>query len=172
MSVLIAYGSSHGSTKEIAERIAERIKLIVPPEKVILQDMKDAPKEPDAAALVVGSAIHAGRWLSSSRKYLHSLKAPPNVWAFSVGMMDGADKDREEAEVEKQIRAVVPDLRAHKQFRGRFVASEVNWALRLMLNFVSEDKFPRGDRRDWADIEGWADEVAKELKHLVVHTAP
>jgi menaquinone-dependent protoporphyrinogen oxidase len=60
MSVLIAYGSSHGSTKEIAERIAERIKLVVPADKVTVQDMKEAPKEPDAAAMVIGSAIHAG----------------------------------------------------------------------------------------------------------------
>jgi hypothetical protein len=39
-----------------------------------------------------------------------------------------------------------------------------------MVYCVSEDKFPRGDKRDWADIEAWGDEVAKEMKHLVVHT--
>jgi menaquinone-dependent protoporphyrinogen IX oxidase len=85
-------------------------------------------------------------------------------------MMDGADKDKEEAAVEKQIKVVLPDLRAHKQFRGRFVLSEMNWFMRMMVYCVSEDKFPRGDKRDWADIEAWGDEVAKEMKHLVVHT--
>jgi menaquinone-dependent protoporphyrinogen IX oxidase len=61
MSVLIAYGSAHGSTKEIAERIAARIRLVVPPDAVSVQDMKEAPREPTAQAMVIGSAIHAGR---------------------------------------------------------------------------------------------------------------
>ena len=61
MSVLIVYGSAHGSTKEIAERIADRIRLVVPPKSVAVQDAKEAPKEPTAQAMVIGSAIHAGK---------------------------------------------------------------------------------------------------------------
>jgi len=83
-------------------------------------------------------------------------------------MADGLDKNREEAAVEKQVRAVLPELRGHKQFRGRIVASELNWFMRMILLCVGEDRFPQGDKRDWGDIEGWADEVAKEVKHLVI----
>jgi hypothetical protein len=90
------------------------------------------------------------------------------VWAFSVGMMEGADKDREEAAVEKQVRAVLPELRCHKQFRGRFLDTDLNWIMRMLLLCVSDDKSGRGDKRDWGEIEGWADDVAKEIKDLAI----
>ena len=88
-------------------------------------------------SLIVFGAIHVGSWLGPARRFIHSnaaaLKAKP-VWAFSVGMpAQEADRVNEELMMDGKIRKVVPDLRGHKLFQGRFYQQDLGWFLGLIF---------------------------------------
>jgi menaquinone-dependent protoporphyrinogen oxidase len=175
MSILVTYASTHNSTKEIAERIAERLKFDLPSVTIDVQPAETAPLPPAAteggqkSAVVIGSAIHAQKWLSPTRAYLSKLAAlpaaeRPDVWAFSVGNppTDKALAD-EEATMGRMVRGVLPDLRGHVLFKGRFETRDMNFIVRICMGLIPQTVFPRGDSRDWDAIAAWTDGVAKEM---------
>jgi len=96
MSVLVAYASRHGSTRGIAERIAERLRV----------DGLDVDVRPVAGvddvsaydAFVVGAAVYMFHWLKDATSFVQRnrefLAARP-TWLFSSGPIgtDLVDKD-------------------------------------------------------------------------------
>ena len=72
-TVLVAYASGNGSTKEIAEFIAARLirnGLLVQAHSVV-----DAPDPAAFEAVVIGSAIHNRAWLPSTEEYVRRFRA-------------------------------------------------------------------------------------------------
>ncbi|KAJ9154771.1 hypothetical protein NKR23_g2203 [Pleurostoma richardsiae] len=195
MSVLVTYATSLGSTKEIAERIAQRLAPLVRPAAVDCLEVSAVPPLADTgssgdsnyAAIVVGSAIHAGRWLPPARAFLQrnrrvlvsSPSAPP-VWAFSVGMpADEEARAAEEASVNRALREqfLPPEsspgspggaLRGHRLFRGRFERADAPWWMGLFLCCIPRKAQLWGDMRDWEEIEAWADWVGGEMREAGV----
>jgi menaquinone-dependent protoporphyrinogen oxidase len=168
MSILVAYATAKGSTHEIAQRIAERLEVFgMPVECLPVKEARTASL-PNYSAIIVGSAIHAGSWLRPARGFIHSnaaaLKAKP-VWAFSVGMpSQEADRVNEELMMDGKIRKVVPDLRGHKLFQGRFYQKDLGWFLGLIFKCcIPKEKVRWGDERNWEAIEAWADSVGREI---------
>jgi hypothetical protein len=88
------------------------------------------------------------------------------VWAFSVGMPpQEADRVNEERMVGDKIRKVLPDLRGHRLFQGRFHKQDLPWFGALIFSCcVPRDKVKWGDERNWEDIEAWADKVGEEIR--------
>src|SRR2546421_2883617 len=168
MSILVTYATVKGSTREIAERIAERLEVFVTPVECLPVKEVRTESLPNYSAIIVGSAIHIGSWLSPARHFIDSnaavLKAKP-VWAFSVGMpTPGADRVNEERAMDGKVRKVVPDLRGHKLFQGRFYQQDLGWFMGLIFKCcVPRDKARWGDERDWEAIEAWADSVGREI---------
>jgi len=183
MNVLVAYATAHGSTKEIAQRIADRLAVQVAPGKVDILPMDAVPALDTAAApyhaAVLGSAVHAGRWLGTARAFVNSnagflsgqptmaglARAPVPTWAFTVGMPpDDGELTKEEAAVGDKLKKQLPLLREHKLFRGVFDKDDVNWLFKFIINHVvPENKQRLGDHRDWSAIESWADQVGKAI---------
>jgi menaquinone-dependent protoporphyrinogen oxidase len=168
MSILVTYATAKGSTREIAERIASHLKVFVTPVDCLPVKEVRTASLPHYSAIIVGSAIHMGSWLSPARRFIHSnaavLKAKP-VWAFSVGMPpQEADQMNEERMMDGEIRKVVPDLRGHKLFQGRFYQQDLGWFLGLIFKCcIPKGKTRWGDDRDWEAIEAWADTVGREI---------
>ncbi|KAI5463923.1 flavodoxin-like protein [Mariannaea sp. PMI_226] len=177
MAILVSYATSHGSTREIAERIAQCLSQQLAPVQVDCTPATAAPFLSSSAgkkykAVVIGSAIHAGRWLGPGRRFLKqngpylSSGDPdvPHVWAFSVGMpLTDDDLAKEEASMEKWLHKRV-DLRGHKLFRGVLAKEDLPWVMRLIFSCcISEEKTRFGDSRDWSAIEGWANQVGSEI---------
>lgn len=169
MSVLVTYATAKGSTREIAERIASRLEVFVTP--VDCLPVKEVPSESltNYSAVIVGSAIHAASWLGPMRHFIHSNAVALNaksVWAFSVGMPpQEADRASEEIMMDKKIRKVVPELRGHKLFQGRFYKQDLGWFLGMIFACcIPKEKTKWGDARNWEDIEAWADNVGKEIR--------
>jgi menaquinone-dependent protoporphyrinogen oxidase len=191
MSVLVAYASSHGSTREIAERIKTRLALILSPTTVECSLIESVPQlsgtQQPYSAIVLGSAIHAGRWISPARNFLRrngqflsgvskTNGAPvngspvpvPPVWAFSVGMPT-TDKnlETEKASIEKQLKYYLTGetLRGHALFRGVMDPQSLPWIIRVPMSwFVKKEDTLSGDQRDWNLIEAWAQEVGDAIK--------
>jgi menaquinone-dependent protoporphyrinogen oxidase len=168
MSILITYASAKGSTREIAERMAERLEVFGRPVECLpIKEVRTASL-PNYSAIIVGSAIH-GTWLLYACRFICSnaavLREKP-VWAFSVGMMaQEADRVNEELEINVWLRKVVPDLRGHKLFQGRFYQQDLGWFLGLVFKLCTAGEKERwwGDKRNWEVIEAWADGVGKEI---------
>lgn len=175
MRILVGYASAHGSTREIAERLAARLR-----EQGLEVDcaaVQDGPAVGPYDAVVVGSAIHNAAWLPEADSFVN--RAAPElarrpVWLFSVGMPDALGRilrrlaaKSEAAKVTAPYRVLVSP-RGERLFSGVFLREHTSpgpgRAFRLLGG-----RF--GDFRDWPAIDAWADEIATALR-LEVRGAP
>jgi menaquinone-dependent protoporphyrinogen oxidase len=110
MAVLVAYASKHGSTQEIAERIAEKLRQLG---KEAEARPVDAVADPgNYEALVVGSAVYYGSWLKEATEWVRrtqAVLAQRPVWLFSSGplgteLKDAEQQPKEMAEFQQAIR--------------------------------------------------------------------
>jgi menaquinone-dependent protoporphyrinogen oxidase len=168
MKILVGYASAHGSTAEVAGRIAavlERHGLAV--------NVLPVPQVKGLAGyggVVLGSAIHNQAWLQEALDFVNhheaELKARP-VWLFSVGMSAGLPRWIRGVARTEQSRRLAGALRDAVRPRGHLLLSGV----------ASPGQFPRraatlfraaggrfGDYRDWAEIEAWAKGIAGDLE--------
>ena len=84
--ILVVYASKHGTTKEIAERIAEALRAAG-------QEAEARPVEAAADlsgydAFVIGSATYLGHWLKEASGFVRrsrAILASRSVWLFSSG---------------------------------------------------------------------------------------
>ena len=86
MRILVTYATCHGSTAEIARRIASRLESFG--DAVECLAMSEVSHLSGYEAVVAGSAIHDQDWLDDARAFVSrfapDLGALP-VWLFSVG---------------------------------------------------------------------------------------
>jgi menaquinone-dependent protoporphyrinogen oxidase len=163
--VLVAYGTKYGATAEIAKVIGETLVAAGVPADVVSAD-----KAGDVAAydaVVLGSAVYAGRWREEAVDFLlareAALAARP-TWIFSSGPTGEGDpatllKGWRFPEAQQPIadRIKPRDLAV---FGGAIDADKINLAERLILKMV---KAPAGDFRDWDNIKTWANGIAAAL---------
>jgi menaquinone-dependent protoporphyrinogen oxidase len=96
VKVLVAYATRHGSTRGIAERIAERLRA-----RGLEAEARTASEVRDASryeAFVVGGAAYMFHWLGDATKFVErnraTLAARPN-WLFSSGPIGTDTVDKE-----------------------------------------------------------------------------
>ena len=171
--VMVIVGSRHGATRGIADRIAETLRS----EGLLVGffDAAEAPGPQAADAVVIGGAAYMGKWLDEVtgyvRKHRDALAKRP-TWLFASGPVGDELVDKQN----RDVLATPPFLaeaardvgaRGTKVFFGRWDPDDppVGVAERLFrLLPVSRDVLPVGDYRDWPAIEGWAREIAREVK--------
>ncbi|MFF7452449.1 MULTISPECIES: flavodoxin domain-containing protein [unclassified Streptomyces] len=96
MDVLVGFATAHGSTREIAERLAAKLSEAgLKAEARAMETVDDA----DAyRAFVLGSAVHRQAWLEPAKEFVRDnlglLGARP-VWLFSVGNAGRPARTRE-----------------------------------------------------------------------------
>ena len=174
MSILVTYASRHGSTRGIAERIAERLRA-----NGLAAEMRPAAEVRDAGrydAFVVGGAAYMFHWLKDATTFVkrnRTLLAERPTWLFSSGpvgtdTVDKQGRDVLETTIPKEFRelrdAIQP--RGEKVFFGAVdpAAKPVGLAERLVsLMPAGKDALPKGDFRDWPAIDAWADQIAQDL---------
>ena len=161
MKVLVTAASKHGSTSEIAAAIGDLLQergadvLVIPPEAV--EDVADYD------AVVLGSAIYAGRWRKSANEFVArniSQLSKREVWLFSSGPLGDPPKPAEElADAASIIDATRPQ--EHRVFAGKLNRGKLNFGERALVKGVGADY---GDFRDWVEIRQWASHIADELQ--------
>jgi menaquinone-dependent protoporphyrinogen oxidase len=161
MRVLIAVASKYGSTREIAEAIAEELHL----QSIwaVLHDAAEVNEITGYDAVILGSAIYAANWLPEAKRFaeryqLELSKVP--VWLFSSGPL-GADNPKPLDDPNK-LAAPLGEIktRGHRVFVGKLETDNLGVGDRLIAKVF---KAPTGDFRDWEAIRGWAREIASEL---------
>ncbi|HXV92928.1 MAG TPA: flavodoxin domain-containing protein [Pseudonocardia sp.] len=159
MRVLVAYASKFGSTAEIADAIADEIRgcgLDV--------DVVEAGRVRDVTpygAVVLGSALYAGRWrrpaVGMLRRHRRELAGRP-LRLFHSGPLD-AEGERQPPP--KAVARMLPALGADEPvtFGGRLEKDTARgFIARKMV-----DNGHGGDFRDWDAIRAWARDTAGSL---------
>lgn len=165
MRVLIAYATADGSTREIADRIAVRLR-----ERDYPTDVSPADGVREIAAydaVLIGSAVHSRQWLEAAIAFLHAHRgalAERPLWVFSVGMPDSLPRflrklaRTEETGILSHLDGLEPE--GHRLFSGVVRPGQFPFASRVFLRMVGGRY---GNFRDWAAIDQWAATIAARL---------
>ena len=175
MKVLIAYASKYGATREIAERLADRIRAAGLEAQA--QPVTTVSDLSAYDAVVIGSAAYIGHWQKEATEFVQSnsaVLAGRPTWLFSSGPLGneptnapgldqrGAAEPKEIAE----LRATISP-RDHRVFFGALGPAKLGFrdrAIRILP--AGRALLPEGDFRDWQDVNAWADSIAGDLAAL------
>ncbi|MGW6519612.1 flavodoxin domain-containing protein [Streptomyces sp. NPDC054962] len=159
-TVLVTYGSTNGSTAQIAEAVAEVLR-----KEGLTVDALPAGAVPSVAsydAVVVGGGLYAGRWQKDARRFVRRhrrLLAERPVWFFSSGPLDASASERDIPPVRGVRRAMTRvSVREHVTFGGCLEEGAKGHVAGMILRSGKG-----GDFRNFDAIETWAAGVAREL---------
>jgi menaquinone-dependent protoporphyrinogen IX oxidase len=161
--VLIAVGSRHGSTREIAVALGRAIQESDAGRAVGMTAVAlPVEQQPDAGqfdVVIIGSAVYAGRWLPSARTYVTAgagaLRNRP-VWLFSSGPIGSPPYPPEESYDVAPLTALI-GARGHRTFPGRLEKRLLTFGERAMVTAM---RAPVGDFRDWDAVAAWGQDIA------------
>ena len=171
LRVLVCYASAAGSTRGIAERIADRIRTDLRTGEAAGPEVLCRPAGPDLDpdgfdALIIGSAVHNMSWLPEAASFLgRAAGTAAPVWVFSVGGVDPRGPltriltGRERATIERAFPSGFA-ARDHGFFGGIVVMTGVPMWGRLFWRLIGGRP---GDHRNWPVIDEWAAGIATEL---------
>jgi menaquinone-dependent protoporphyrinogen oxidase len=171
MRVLVSTAGKHGSTGEIATRIAEKLRAGLSADVVV--DVLAAAEVGEATsydAVVLGSAVYMGRWLADARSLAEriALLPPRPIWLFSVGPIGDPPKPvKDPADIGDLLSAT--HAREHRLFAGRLDRHGLGLGEKAVVMAL---RVADGDFRDWHAIDAWSTRIAAELTDEQSKTAP
>ena len=153
--LLVVYGSKHGSTQEVAEAIARRLRGRG--HEVALRPAADVADLTPYAGVVVGGALYFGRWHRDAARFLVTHRRelaehPTAVFAMGPKTADAEGLAESRAQLDKALTKVHDfDPSSVAVFGGVVNPKRLRFPL---------SRLPASDSRDWDVIDAWADEVA------------
>ena len=168
MKILVVYASKYGSTRGIAEFIAEKLRHRG--NQVEVREVLEARDVSGHDAFVVGSAVFFGSWMNEAAEFIRrnrSILAKRPVWLFSSGPLL-SDTPLDDPKLEPKEAAEFRDAikpRDHRIFFGAFDHTKLGFKDRMITMLPAAKKlFQEGDFRNWKDIEAWANSIAQALE--------
>ena len=164
MRVLVAYATKAGSTAEVAAEIGR----VIGSRDGCTVDMRPVEQLEGIDgydAVIVGSGIRAGRWLSGATKFVERhrdalRRVPVALFAVCLTMREDTEESRSEvAAYLDPVRKVVRPMDIGL-FAGVMDYERLPLLLRLMVKKMGA---PQGDFRDWESIRTWAGRVCDRL---------
>jgi len=156
LTLLVAYGSKRGSTREVAEALAK--KLRTSEREVELRPAADVDDLAPYDGIVLGGSLYFGRWHEDAVRFLFTHRrelAERPVAIFALGSKTAEPKGLAEsrAQLDKALQKT-PEIepRAVAVFGGVIDPAK----LRFPLN-----RMPASDARDWDAIDAWAEEIGR-----------
>jgi menaquinone-dependent protoporphyrinogen oxidase len=160
MHILVSAATKHGATAEIGEAIGRRLRerghdarVTAPSEVTSLEGID---------AVVLGSAVYAGRWRDDARELVDRLAAEfaaRRVWLFSSGPVGDPPKPEGDPVDIEEIVGVTGAV-DHRVFPGKLDRAKLGLGEKAIVVAL---RAPEGDFRDWDQIAAWADEIADVL---------
>lgn len=168
MKVLVGYAGVYGSTRGVAEQLAAR--LAEHNHTVDCLPVVEAGSVAGYEAFVLGSAVRSGSWLPEATSFVRrhpSTLARQLVWLFSVGLPATPNRWFSWRSEPRQIDGfrMLIHPREHRVFAGALTREQLSSAQRAWFR-LRGGRY--GDHRDWAEINGWAEEIADRLTALSV----
>ncbi len=149
--ILVAYASKHGSTREVAERVAEVMRSaglsvdVMPAAEVGLLRGYDG--------VVLGGALYAGRLHKDARRFLNLHREALSVRQVAVFAMgprtnDPSDVAGARAQLDRSLKKTPEVDPVSVAIFGGVIDPA-----KLVFPF---NRMPYADARDWKAIEAWA----------------
>ena len=164
--VLVAFASRHGATREIAAAVVRSLLRSDAGRRAglsaVLAPVQQRPDPAGFDAVVLGSAVYAGRWLEPARRYVGvvgpELRSRP-TWLFSSGLSGAPLEIPRDGDDARWIGDSI-GARDHRLFLGR-----VERRLLTAAEWRSWRQEPAatGDFRDWEAVRTWSEEIAAQL---------
>ncbi len=155
-TILVAYGTKHGSTREVAQAVAETLQELG-------HDVETLPAArvddlSPYAGVVVGGAIYMGSWHPDAMRFLEQHRKelavlPVAVFGMGPRTMEEHDAEESRAQLGKAL-AKVPEVDPY----AVAVFGGVVDPRTLRFPF---SRLPASDARDWSAIRAWAVDVAR-----------
>ncbi|GHC89739.1 flavodoxin domain-containing protein [Streptomyces flavofungini] len=163
-TVLVAYGSTYGSTAELARTVGA-----VLGEAGLTAEVRAAGEVKDLSlydAVVLGGALYAGRWQRDARRFARrhrrGLSRRP-LWLFSSGPLDSSASRRDlppPPSVQRAARRL--GAQGHVTFGGCLDERARGRVARMIVRSGKG-----GDFRDFEAVSAWAGGIARELSSPV-----
>jgi menaquinone-dependent protoporphyrinogen oxidase len=155
-SILVAYATKHGSTREVADSVAETLREHGLDVETLPAAQVDELSHYDG--VVLGGSLYMGRWHPDALDFLKRNQAalaaqPVAVFAMGPRTMEAKDVAGAQAQLDAALAKVTgPDPFAVTVFGGVVDPSK----LRFPLN-----RMQASDARDWEAIHAWARDIAQ-----------
>ena len=164
MKILIAYATKAGSTAEVAAEIGR----VMENKGGCQVDVHPVGKLEGVSgydAVIIGSAIRAGKWLPEATKFVEKhrdalSRVPVAFFTVCLTLSEDTEENR------RTVAAYLDPVREMVQpvdvglFAGVMDSSKLPFILRLMMKKM---KASEGDFRDWEAIRAWASQVRARL---------
>jgi menaquinone-dependent protoporphyrinogen oxidase len=161
--ILVAYASKHGSTGEIAQTIGESLRELG--HQVDVFDVEAVKNISAYQAIVLGSAVYAGRWMKEAVSFLrtHQVSDTP-LYIFSSGPI-GDDEPQELLDgftLPEVVKTLIQPLKVRdiQVFHGKIDIRKLSIAELMLFKSVGAQT---GDYRKWDRIKAWAQKIGNEL---------
>lgn len=159
--ILVAYATKYGSSREIAEHIARRVREKGKQAEVRSTEALGDLGKPEA--VILGSGLYNGAWLPDAVAFARAngaaLASIP-TWLFSVGPLGITVEDAEEQPAELATLRERIGPRHHVVFAGALDYSKLSRADRMTMKAAGAHE---GDFRDWSAINDWTDAIIAAL---------
>jgi menaquinone-dependent protoporphyrinogen oxidase len=164
--ILVAYATRAGSTIKVAETIGEALNDAGA--TVDVQNVKNVNDISPYSAVVLGSAVRAGKWMSEAVKFVktyeESLSQMPVAYFVVCLTMkeDTAEKRKEVLAYLDPIKEQTPQVQPIDVglFAGAFDMSKLSFLFRLVMKSM---KASEGDFRDLKAVRKWTRGIADKL---------
>jgi menaquinone-dependent protoporphyrinogen oxidase len=152
---LVAYGSRHGSTKEVATALAADLRAAGHDVDLLSAGAAAVAGTAGYDSVVLGGALYKGRWHADACTFVRRhhdalVQLPLAVFALGPRTLE-ADAV---ADSRKQLDAVLARLEVEPELVTIFGGVIEPKTLHFPLNRMS-----RSDARDWQAIDAWSEEV-------------
>jgi menaquinone-dependent protoporphyrinogen oxidase len=170
--ILVAYGSTEGHTRKIAEFIAERLRLRG--HRVDLVDTATPAAQqvqPVYLGAILGGSVHQHKYQTSLVHFIKANRAWLNampVALFSVSLSAALDDADSRSEVQHSLDEFVADCGLKpvvmRSIAGALKYTEYDYFKRLLMRMIarshgqSTDTSQDHEYTDWNDVEAFVDE--------------
>ena len=158
-SILIAYATKHGSTREVADSLAAVLYALA-----FAVERLPAAQVADLSAydgVVVGGSLYTGRWHPDALDFLKRHRGalaeiPVAVFALGPRTMEAKDVAGSRTQLDRALAKAGTEPFAVAIFGGVLDPRK----LRFPFN-----RMPASDARDWDAIHGWGEGIADTFRY-------